>query len=215
MKQLVLTALTICGLFLPLNAQFSFGIQLGLPGNDKPEADHLLVYGPHPTDEFLFNIEQVKYGEQIGTWCRKDLEGFWFMGEVWFGKSTTHFSMIRTQTLAQERSMDIYKIKKHTLQVPLTAGVKFRWFEMYSGLDVFTSLKTKNDLTQLKGYSESASSWTMGWHAGVGINAGIILVQLRFQQQLCNYGTGLFIHDEELMLDNLPDRLMTSVALRF
>ncbi len=211
MKKLVTIFTLVGSLISQSHSQISFGLRVGMSPKISPGTSHLVVNRNNPANESLFNLQDVSYTGQIGLLIRRDGQHFWFMAEVLYGKSTTRYSMRSTSEIGDPT---LYREKRSFIDIPCTAGVTIGKVEIFSGFNVTKDLQIESELAKLNGFNMALPTATMGWHSGVGVNLGNILIDLRYQQQFCNYGQGRFLNGEELLLKNAPGRVIASAAFR-
>lgn len=214
MKTFLFLLVSICSSFSPLSGQFSFGLRFAMNPNMAPGSASLLVNRHNPINECKFNVEQVIFSRQAGLVARLDREHFWFMAEALYGKAKEQYAFTFTYREVEDGKRCAYTISKTYIDVPLSAGVKLGKLELFSGLNVSKDLAKKCDL-EMDQFTMDASSLRLGWHSGIGLNLGKILVDVRYQQSFSNYGAGQYVSGQELTLRNLPDRLSFSAAIRF
>jgi hypothetical protein len=105
--------------------------------------------------------------------------------------------------------------EKHSfLELPVSAGVSLGVFEVFSGLSATHSFGYRNELETMEGFSSSQPSLRFGWHSGLGVNFGHVLVDVRYQQEFSNYGQDRYINGQELLLKNSPGRFLATAAFR-
>jgi len=196
-------------------SQTSFGLRFAINPGQNPAASYLIVNRQDPTKECLFNVEHIMPSKLIGLMVRMENENFWLMGELLYGQSETQYSLIYTYRIAKEDETNLYAIKKSFIDMPVTVGAKLGLFEIFSGFIMSKDLTTENEMNRVDGYSESLPALRFGWHVGAGVALGPVLIDVRYQQEFSNYGTGQFINGQELRLFNLPDRFSATAAFRF
>ena len=214
MKTFLFFALTLCCYLPQLSAQTSFGLRLGMSPDCAPGSAYLIVNRNNPIHECIFNVERVQFSGHVGLVARVDRERFWFMAETLYGKTKEQYSFKYTYRSA-EQARQTYTVQKTTLDVPLSAGVKFGLLEVFSGLVLSKDLVQKGDLKGMDNYAMSSPSFRFGWHSGIGVHVGAVMVDVRYQQSFANYGANQFVGDQELGLQSIADRVMISTGLFF
>jgi hypothetical protein len=180
----------------------------------SPGSAYLIVNRSHPLHECTFNVERVEFSGQAGFVARFDRERFWFMAETLLGKSKEHYAFQYTYRSA-EQARQSYTLQKISIDVPVSAGVKFGFFEIFSGLILSRDLDQKCDLTGMEHYAMKGNGLRFGWHTGVGLHLGAVLVDVRYQQSFVNYGINQFVGDQELGLQSISDRIIISTGFCF
>ena len=211
MKTFLFLALTLCCSLPQLSAQTSFGLRLGMSPECTPGTTYLIVNRNNPIRECIFNVERVQFSGQVGIMARVDRERFWFMAEALYGKSKEQYSFQYTYRSA-EQARQTYSIQKTTLDVPVSAGVKFGPVEVFSGLVFSKDLAQKVDLDDMDHYAMSSPAVRFGWHSGIGLHFGAVILDVRYQQFFSRYGAGQFVGDQELCLQSITDRIMITTG---
>jgi hypothetical protein len=164
--------------------------------------------------ESLVNISDVNYSEQFGLMGRYDMERFWFMTELLYGQTKTQLSMVGIPEALEGQAPALYTEKNSYLELPVTAGVKLGFVEIFSGFTAARDLSVRGETLAIDGYTKDVPALRFAWHSGVGVNFGHVLVDMRYQQQFGNYGKNRFLNGEELLLHNAPGRLVFSLGYR-
>lgn len=214
MKTLLSTIALILCLGAQAYSQVSIGLRVGKGPNVSPGTNHIFVNRQEAFNESLFNVEQVRYSPQIGVMARMDLEKFWFMSELTYGQITTQYSMIYTAQVESGQTSGTFNEKRAFLEIPVSAGVSLGMIDVFSGLSVAHDFGFKNELETIEGYTSSLPAMRWGWHTGVGVNFGHILIDIRYQQEFGNYGEDRYINGQELLLKSAPARVIATAAYR-
>ena len=214
MKKILIILVVLAGVTF-LNAQTTFGVRLGLSPTVDPGTSHLIVNRGDPVREALFDAQKVRHSGQIGVTVRHDLARFWFASEVMYGQNITEYSLDLTSQYGEfPQGPVMYEVRTGYLDVPVMAGVKLGMVEVFSGFFLNATVHHNDALSEVNGY-RAERGVTPGFLSGVGVNFGKFLIDLRYQQQFSNYGKGLYINDQELILKNAPGRLMATAGVRF
>ncbi len=213
MKNVISTVAILCCIVAQSYGQMTVGLRIGKSPTSTPGTNHLIVNRQDPLNESLFNIQQVQYSEQFGLMARLDHGNFWFMSELMYGQSTAQYSMIYTHQISESPS-PLMNEKRSFLELPISAGVSLGPIDVFSGFSVARDFGFRNELDQMEGYSTSRNALRAGWHSGIGVNFGHVLVDIRYQQEFRNYGQGQFINGQELLLKNSPGRFLMTAGFR-
>ena len=180
-----------------LHGQFSVGLKAGISPHVNPQTNHMIVNRSDVAHTMLFNIEQVKYGEQVGLALRYDKHPWWFMTEVMYASSTATYCLESVISDLGVRPL-FAEEKRAFLDLPVSAGVTLGILDIFSGFTLTRSLSYTTELQQVEGFVHSMPSWIAGWHTGIGICVHNVTFDLRYQQAFANYGQNRFINGEEL-----------------
>jgi len=213
MKNLLSTIAILSCVIVQTYGQITVGLRVGKSPNVTPGTSYLFVNRQDLFNESLFNIEQVQYSEQFGFMARFDHGAFWFMSEFMYGRSTAQYSLIHIREINDGQSVKM-NARRSFFELPISAGVSLGMIEVFSGFSVAHDFGFKNELEQMEGYRTSTPALRAGWHSGIGVNFGHVLIDLRYQQEFRNYGEGQFIHGQELLLKNAPGRFLMTAGFR-
>jgi len=222
MKKL-LTSAAVLTLVLNLQGQVAVGLRIGVSPEQNPATSFIIVNRHDPANECLFKLQLVSFRPQLGLMVRTENAHFWFMGEILYSQSSAHYSLgylhrsyfpAPSGEPSSGDDVEVYIIKKDYLEFPISAGVKLGLVEISSGFSISKDLKVENQFEGLHGYTTSPSNMTIGWHAGLGLNLQLFILELRYHRDFTNYGDHHFIHDQELSLMCPVDRFSAMVTFR-
>ena len=195
-------------------SQVSFGFKVGYTPDVRPGTAQRIINRSSRSTEFHFNSLQRQYTPAFGIMVRQGSKPFWFSTEILAQGWTETYSMayeadknVKPPTVMEE--------KNFVLEMPVSVGVSLGKIEVFSGLSISQSLSHKTEMSDIPSYTSELPKRTGGWHTGVGINLGNVLLDVRYSQAFDNYGQHRYINGEELTLGNAPHRLLATVTYRF
>jgi hypothetical protein len=215
MKKLILLALVLCASFMSLDAQWSGYMTAGISPESNPVNAPLIVNRHNPTEEFLFNMVQVKTQYFLGIQVRYDLGTNFFVGT---GATYTQRKSIYSMQYILRREKGTYQELQEIedqIILPLSIGVKLKSFEITSGLLGFVSLAKQTELNQMDGFSDQSDKVQMGWHAGAGINLNKVFFGIEYQSAMNRTGMGKSVHQQSLELMNVPGQCVFNIRYKF
>ena len=196
-------------------AQVQFGVKAGIAPTRTMGTAPLLVNRNDPTADFLFNGQRVEYSPSLGLVLRLNKERFFFEGEA-------NYYSIRKSYAMQYLDGGNYSEASHpmdesckSIELPISLGVKIGHFEVTSGLSGRYEFGQKSSLTEMPNSRREVNELTFGFHGSVGLSFGKVFAQLRYQQEFMNYGQGIFVNDQELLLRNSPSQLRFAAGIWF
>ena len=198
------------------DAQFSFGVKAGLSPGIQPKTAYKIINRDNPENEFLFNSEIVEYSPVFGIYSRLNVSPFWFSLECLTYSSKEKFSIRYTyQGISALESNTTLVEKKRLLEIPVSVGVTLGKVEIFSGFSLTQTLTSESELDQISGFESNTSNQQLGWHSGVGLNLGRILIDLRYAQAFGNYGQDKSVNGWDLTLKNARSRVVGMIAFHF
>jgi hypothetical protein len=214
MKQIILTIAIFSCVVAQTSGQVTVGLRIATSPAVTPGTNHIFVNRLDPQNESLFNVDQVRFSQQIGLMTRIDRDAFWLMGELLYGQKNTSYSMVQTSEYTPGQVPAIYGEKQSYLELPVSIGASIGIVDVFSGLSATKKLSYHSELSVMPGFVEDMPTLSYGWHMGAGVNLGHILLDIRYSQQFGSYGQGRFINGQELLLKNAEGRLVVSAGLR-
>lgn len=213
MKSLLFIAcLILAG--IPVTAQVSLSVSAGATPTTDPGTPFIFVNGEDFGSLFKFNAEEVKYSPQIGLGLKWQVRPFWFMTEISYYERTTKYSVDYWYDEFTSSSDMFLNDKQSILELPVSVGVSLGIVEVTSGLSISYDVQYTTELDQISGFESSAEPIRLGWHMGVGINFHRFVAGIRYQQYFSNYGSDLYVHDDELELIGSMGRFVATVGMR-
>ena len=214
MKTLVSFAAALL-LFTAAYGQVEFALKAGFAPVRAMGTAPLLVNRHDPASDFLFNGIKVEYSPALGMALRLNTKHFFFEGEA------TYYS-IRKSYAMQYLEQSALEIHKHEMEdyckaidLPLSAGVLLGRVEVKSGFSVRYEFGQSSSLAQMANSTRTVEDIVFGWHGGIGVRFARVSAELRYQQEFSNYGQGIFVNGQELLLRNSPTQLRLLVGVWF
>jgi hypothetical protein len=197
-----------------MDAQWNVYMTAGISPENNPTNSPLIVNRQNPSEEFLFNLIQVKTQYFGGIQVRCDLGTNFFVES---GATYTQRKSVYSvkYTMKRERIYQELQETEDQLILPLSIGVKLKSFEFTSGFLGFVSLAKQSELNQIDGFSDQSNKAQMGWHAGAGINLNKVFFGLEYQSAMNRTGTGMSVHQQSLELRNVPGQCVFNMRYKF
>ncbi len=194
-------------------------VQLGLIGGFIPAraigTAPLIVNRNDLTSDFLFNGSNVEFSPAIGLTIKLNKNQFFFQGAAMYYSMRKSYAM---QYIGERSGPEVeHKMSESckSIELPLSAGVSLGRIQIKSGLSVRYEFGQSSTLAQMPGFERKMQSTMFGWHSGIGINFGKVSAELNYHQDFGNYGQGIYVNDQELLLKNSPTQLQFVVGLWF
>lgn len=212
---------TLCVLFTFLTivssgvAQVKIGPIAGYAPARSMGTAQLLVNRNDPASTFIFNGNNVEYSPSLGLMVKFNTKHFFFEADPMYYSIRKSYTMqYLHESVITEKSHKMEESCK-SIELPLSAGVKLGYVEIKSGFSVRYEFGQSSSLSVMEGYQRKIEDTIFGWHTGIGVNFGKISAELRYQQDFGNYGQGIYVNDQELLLKNSPTQLRFLVGLMF
>jgi hypothetical protein len=196
------------------------GVKVGIIGGIAPSRNigTAPVFGNRhdQNTDFLFNGSKVEFSPAIGIAVRLNTKNqFFFEGEAMYYSMTKSYVMQYIEERISSEHKHEMKESCSSIELPLSAGVSLGKIDITSGLSMRYDFGQKSTLSQMDGLVRELQSTVFGWHSSVGINFGKVSAKLSYSQDFANYGQGIMVNGQELLLKNAPSHLRFMVGLWF
>ena len=195
-------------------AQVQFAVKAGVSPTRQMGTAPLIVNRNDPTSDFLFNGNKVEFSPALGVAIKLNAKHFFFEGEATYYSIRKSYAMQYINGAGPDEMHNMEESCK-SIEVPLSAGVTLGRFEIISGFNARYEFGQSSSFSQIEGFNRKMQSAVFGWHSGVGITLGKVSAELRYQQDFANYGQGIFVNNQELLLRNAPSHLRFIVGVWF
>ena len=175
----------------------------------------LIVNRNDNSSDFLFNGNKVEFSPVLGVALRYKTDHFFFEGEVLYSPIRKSYSMQYIEAKGAEGLIHEMEESCKSMYLPLSLGVTLGIVEITSGFSMRYEFDPASTLSQMHNFSREIDNTVFGWHSGIGINLGRVSAELKYQQDFANYGQGIFVNDQELILKNAPAKLRVMVGVWF
>ena len=187
----------------------------GISPESHPVIAPLIVNRHMPSEEFLFNMIQVKTQYFGGIQVRRNLGEYFFAetGAIYTQRKTV-YTMQYTMKREKGTYQELQEIEDQLI-LPVSIGVKLKAFEITSGLLGFVSLAKRSELDHIDGFSDQSEKVQMGWHAGAGINLNKVFLGISYQSYINRTGVGMSVNPQPLELRNVPGQCVFNIRYKF
>jgi len=204
--------LVLCfAILLPLTtlkAQFiSAGFRLGL--NNSMDIDDLKLAVANK-QAFSIAMNNSNFGYHFAGLVRVKLGPLLLQPELVFNSNTFDVSWKEVG----KSVINVGKQKFQYLEIPVLAGLKLGPLRVNAGPSGHLFLNKTGDLFKINNYNVNFSGLTLGYTAGLGLDIGKFMVDLRYDGSFSDAdGTVNFIKD--FAISNRPPKVVASVGFRF
>jgi hypothetical protein len=207
MKLRILICLIISGfIFQPGNAQVKFGIRGGInSAYVKPQefnnSDYLLEYKSGDIGFHFGGMAQIKLGKVF------------IQPEVLFSTAKTDIKL--TDLGGSSTVEEVGKQKFNKLDVPIIAGVKLGPLKLQLGPVATVQLNSKSDLLKDNGIEQAYKGATIGYQAGLGLELSSLLIDVKYEGNLSQFGDGVKIGEQTFNFDQRMNQVILSLGFLF
>jgi len=203
MKKLSLAIILLLAASTMGFSQLSFGLKGGLNFSRLPENVHGGTAG------------------QIVTALDEVYTGYHFGGVLYFGflSGFAQLELLYSQTgqdmVAQVGSPEYFESRFRSIDIPLNLGLRFGPLKVGVG-PVFSYLIDNEDtLSPDIDFSQKLKELTLAYQVGAGLKLGTIIIDLKYQGNLTDYGEQITIGGTTFDFDRRPHNFILSAGLLF
>ncbi len=208
---LVLIALAIVEV---TNAQvFSWGMRLGA-ASTSINADPLTIYdGTANLDSIKLSVEGASFGIHGGLYTRLKFGPVFLQPELLFNTESYAYTK---EDLTQSGVTEMLKDKFSTLDLPIMVGLKMGPIRLQGGPVGSLLLANNSQLDQIsETFSRELTNLTWGYQAGLGLDIGSVLVDLKYEGSLGFYSDSFEVFGNTYETDSRSNRWLLTVGLKF
>ncbi len=195
-----------------LQAQFSFGIKGGLNTiNIAPE--ELSILNAEDAKAFGIAVKEADYGMHFGLFTQQRFGKFIIRPEFIFSSNKLNYKVtdFSTSDIVQTVKSETYQ----NLDIPVLFGIKTRALRIMAGPVGHVFIHSKSELTDLKGYKEKFEKMTYGYQLGLGLDAGRLSLDGRFEGSFNKASDHFTFFGNDYAYSSNPSRFMVSLGFRF
>ena len=180
MKNVIITACTLCVFAFTANAQFSMGLKAGLI---SPQEQYKGITVGSGETAYDVAVNDIKFGTLVGGYMRFGRR-IYLQPEVTFQTNRTDY----TVSAAGTGESVIKRSSYQNLQIPLAMGLKMGPFRFHAGPVANYFLKANAGLSDINGFNETWKELTWGWLGGMTVGNGRLSADLRFEGNFNKFG---------------------------
>ena len=205
--------LTICALtFQMAHAQFKIGVKGGL-STTVISANQLIIKNKNDFEQLRLAVNTANYGVHFGIFMQAKMGNFFIQPEVLFNSTSVQYAL---EDFSNAKVVTTLKKEKfNNLDLPIMLGLKFGPLRLQGGPVGHVFLSSKSDLLDIDGYSQTFENLTWGYQAGVGLDLGKIIIDVRYEGNFKKFGDHMVFEGKNLSFDNTPSRIIASLGIAF
>ena len=213
MKKLLVLSLCFMAVQLATtNAQtFKYGIRGGLSTPNIKPADVSEIRLKNGLDSFKLKLNDANYGFHFGAWARLTFSKIYIQPEVLFNSSKVEYRYNKINSTVDSFRNETFR----NIDIPLMIGTKLGSFRLNAGPVAHIHIDGNSDLENTAGYSEKFKSSTFGYQAGIGFDAGVVGIDLRYEGNFDKFGNHINFGGKTYEFSKAPSRFIASVAIAF
>jgi len=193
-------------IFTPGQAQLKFGIRGGIGSSN-------IILKEFDSPDYKLDYKSSQVGFHFGVVSQLKLGMFVLQPELLF--STVRTDLSYTDLTGTDPIEQIGKQSFNKLDLPIIAGVKFGPLKLQAGPVASVVLSSKSDLLKENGIEQAYNGMTIGYQAGLGLELGSLLLDVKYEGSLSKFGDGITIGGESFNFDQRINQLILSLGFLF
>jgi len=199
-------------LLIPAISAYS-QVRLGIRGGAN--ATRLSTTGTIETDDFKITYpDYTLLGFHAGLVSQIQIFNMFIQPELLYTFARNEIKIFDLNSSNPEESETIEQTLNR-IDAPIMVGIKFGAFKIQAGPIISFLLSEDSRLSDITSYDLQLSKATIGYQAGIGIDAGKLAFDVKYEGNLSKFGTGINIGNTEMAFDQRVNQLVASVGIFF
>ncbi len=190
-------------------AQFKIGFKGGVSTYDVG-TDSIRILEPGGANAYWLVVQEANYGIHFGLVSQINIRGFIIQPEIVYNTNRVDFRVTDKLNVS-----NIVTERYQYLDIPILIGAKAGPLRLNFGPVGHVFLQNTSGLVDFEGYREDFKSMTLGFQAGLGIDFWKILLDVRYEGNLSNFGDHITFFGNKYQFSDTPRRLLASISLVF
>ncbi len=190
-----------------LRAQIKLGVKLGGSTTSLNSSD-ISLFDQGGFKELELALRDAKYGVHGGFLVQLKLGGFLLQPEFLFNSNKVDFEVTDVNTLVSQIKSEQYQY----LDIPVMLGMKLGPLRLMAGPEAHVFLANTSGLFDFDGYKQDFEALTLAWQGGIGLDLWNIMLDLRYEGNLNNFGSHINFKGNSYSFDQRPSRWLFSVS---
>jgi len=199
MKKIILLSLALNFICLNSQAQLRFDILGGVHSYDLSVNDF---------DAFKAGIKESSYGIHLGARLHAEIGSLYIEPGVMLNNISAKYTVDNPDTPTVESS-------NLNFDIPVVLGLDFKILHIFAGPVAHIRFNNYEELKDIGGYEEKASSAFFGAHIGAGLIFNNIGIDLRYEKNFADEEFGAESLFNQIRIVDTNSRIMASIFLRF
>ncbi len=192
------------------SAQLRIGLKGGFSTTDV-DAKDFRVTDPGGIDQLGIALKEARYGIHGGLVLRAQINKFLIQPEVLFNSNRVDYLVTDLNTQVS----GIFSEKFQYLDIPVLVGFKFGPLRLMGGPQGHVYINNSSDLIDFQNYEQTFKDVTLSWMGGVGLDIWNLMLDVRYEGGLTNFGDHINFFNTRYDFANRPSRWLFSAGFLF
>jgi hypothetical protein len=162
-----------------------------------------------------FKIECPNYsviGYHVGLISQIELFSFFIQPELLYSAIHNDLDVYNLNASNPDEAVAV-KQKLNRIDIPVMVGFKLKVLKLEAGPIASFLLSSTSDLETITNYDMQWNKATIGYQAGIGLDIGKIALDVKYEGNLSNLGTGIKIGNTTTSFDTRLNQIILSIGL--
>lgn len=196
-----------------LHAQLEAGMKIGA-SSSKFISSQLgtITLKDASVDKYTLSVDDVKFGYHFGLYSRLKVWKVILQPEVLLNSNSVKYKL---EDISNPEEFEILKEQYTSLDIPLTLGLKFSWFNIHGGISGHVPLANTSELKDIEGYNITKSNFTYSYLGGIGLNIMKFRFDFRYELSTTFFGDHITYKGEKYHFEDKDNRLIAGMGYKF
>jgi hypothetical protein len=192
------------------SAQFEVGLRLGM-STQNVNTDQLTLQNTS-FNELKISLAEASYGYHFGLFTQFRLGAFTIGPEVILNSNSYEYKL---EEFNEEGGISkVVTDRYQYVDIPVLFGLKLGPLRAYAGPEVHYFVNSYSNLASENGFKEQIDKLNYGAIAGLGLNAGKLRVDVRYELNFTNFEDHILFNNEGIDFNSDDSRLTFSLGYK-
>ncbi len=153
-------------------------------------------------------------GYHAGLISQIELFNFFLQPELLYSSIRNDLDVYDLQSADPNEAIAVRQ-KLNRIDIPVMIGFKFKILKLEAGPVASFVISNNSDLETITEYDMQWNKATIGYQAGIGLDIGKIALDVKYEGNLSNLGTGISIGNTTTSFDTRLNQIILSIGLFF
>ncbi len=191
-----------------LGLKLKFGVLAGSSYYILDKNDILTIISNN-IDKYKIYVKNAELGIHFGMMVRFQISKLLLQPEFIFNSNVINYHV---DDLVNTNASTIAKEKYQYFDIPVMVGYKSGFLRFMGGPVGHVFINNKSDLVKIENFSQTFKSLTVGYQAGLGLDIGNFLIDLRYEGNLTKLGAGIKYMGKKVYFSQTPGRVIATLT---
>jgi hypothetical protein len=193
--------------------KISYGLRAGI-ASTQIKGEALVIKNKQDIQQFQLSVSEAQYGYHGGAFLRVGVGRFFVQPEVLFNSNSVDYNLKDLTKLSMLQTVG--KESYQNVDIPILLGVKIGGVRLQAGPVGHVFISSKSDIpTTANQYEQKFKQMTYGYQAGVGLDVGKLLFDVKYEGGLQKFGDHFNFYGRDFAFSTNASRVVFSLGYAF